>query len=176
MKRPGGVGSMSRSVKAPGPDKDVFNTWTQKHIPGLNIEGPSMSIMGSETAKFGFKQESGIVESSYEEGREADASNRQGTGLDRAAAAVETWLRGALTKGPGGPLKSGRGATDFMGRDGVSDLIELTDTASDEGPVLPDSSVRGIDNLSLVTSGRNDTGARVRGRTIASSDKGGKAE
>ncbi|KAJ4300352.1 hypothetical protein N0V88_003025 [Collariella sp. IMI 366227] len=124
MRRPGGVGSLNKNVRAPGPDKDYFNTWTSKHLPGLNIDSlPSMSVMGSESARFGFARRGAdddgggaasvaIVESPFEDGRDAaSASNRQGTGLDKAAAAVETWLRGAF----------------------MEDLIELADTGSEDG-------------------------------------------
>lgn len=171
MKRPGGVGSMGRSAKAPGPDRDVFNTWTQKHIPGLNIEGPSMSIMGTETAHFGFQNDSSIAENSYEDGRDVTTPNRlhggSAGGLDRAASAVETWLRGALAKGPGTPL----GRTRAGGHDGPGDLIELTDTGSDDGR-LADITNNSFGRLSLATSGRNGSSSSVRGR--AAVQKGGK--
>ncbi|OAQ99431.1 hypothetical protein LLEC1_07842, partial [Akanthomyces lecanii] len=133
MRRPGGVGTMGRSIRAPGPDKDALNAWANKHFPGLNIDRlPSMSIMDSEVAHFGFNVgSSSIAGSSFAEGRQdAAALNKQGTGLDRAAAAVETWLRGALAKRPTTPLMRPRskGATTMD-----SDLIELTDTGSDDG-------------------------------------------
>jgi len=173
MKRPGGVGSMGRSVKAPGPDRDVFNTWTQKHIPGLNIEGPSMSIMGTETARFGFKNDTTLAENSYEDGRDAGNLNRlQGGstgGLDKAAAAVENWLQGALSKVPGTPL----GRSRVGGNDGAGDLIELTDTGSDDGR-LADISNNSFPKLSLASSGRQASSTSVRGRTGV--QKGGKAD
>lgn len=166
MRRPGGVGSLSKAVRAPGPDKDYFNTFTKKHIPGLAIEGPSMSIMGSETAHFGFGQDSAaLVESPFEEGRDAASSSRQGTGLDKAAAAVETWLRGALSKRPSTPLMSGR--TRFGGRNAGtedSDLIELTDTASDDGRLLGDSAVGLLDQPIGTTGWSGGEGSVVRGR------------
>ncbi|KAJ3477947.1 hypothetical protein NLG97_g8704 [Lecanicillium saksenae] len=133
MRRPGGVGTMGRNIRAPGPDKDSLNAWANKHFPGLNIDQlPSMSVMGSEIAQFGFKGGNGtIAESAFREGhQDAKALNNQGTGLDRAAAAVETWLRGALAKRPVTPLMRPRskGAANMD-----NDLIELTDTGSDDG-------------------------------------------
>ncbi|KAI6781784.1 uncharacterized protein J7T54_004950 [Emericellopsis cladophorae] len=172
MKRPGGVGSMGRNVRAPGPDKDVINSWTKKHIPGLNIDGPSMSIMGSETAKFGFGKDAGIAESSYEEGRDAIAPTRQGTGIDRAAAAVETWLRGALAKGPGTPLGKARAGRS----DHPNDLIELTDTMSDDGRGGFFDNSLNVDGLSLGSSARNDAAGGIRGRTVGEAQKGSKAD
>ncbi|KAI0908443.1 carbohydrate-binding module family 50 protein [Ustulina deusta] len=133
MRKPGGVGSMSKSVKAPGPATDSFNTWVNKRIPGFNIDSlPSMSVMGSETAHFGFskkaEESSGIVESPFEEGCDAAAPSQNGMGLEHAAASIETWLRGAWAKRPSTPkLGSLRKPVDDL------DLIELADTTSDDG-------------------------------------------
>ncbi|KAL2129535.1 hypothetical protein VTI74DRAFT_7641 [Chaetomium olivicolor] len=147
MRRPGGVGSLGRHVRAPGPETDYFNTWTNKHLPGLNIDSlPSMSIMGSESARFGFARPDenasvAIVESPFEEGRDATSTSRQGTGLDKAAAAVETWLRGAFERarqGPLTPVLGPRGRHGVGGSGGVmpemgGDLIELADAGSEDG-------------------------------------------
>lgn len=124
---------MGRNIRMPGPDKDSLNAWANKHFPGLNIDQlPSMSVMDSETARFGFKGgNAGIAESSFAEARQdAAALNKQGTGLDRAAAAVETWLRGALAKRPTTPLLRPRSKGAAYAD---TDLIELTDTGSDDG-------------------------------------------
>lgn len=173
MRRPGGVGSMGRHVRAPGPEKDYFNSWTSKHIPGLNIEGPSMSIMGSETAHFGFGKESGnIVESSFEDGREVPSTSRQGTGLDKAAAAVETWLRGALSRRPSTPLLGGLAKTS--NRNAGNDSIELADTGSDDGKYLAESATNLLSSMTIGSSSRNNGDGPVRGRPMASAYKGSK--
>ncbi|TGJ80406.1 hypothetical protein E0Z10_g8359 [Xylaria hypoxylon] len=133
MRKPGGVGSMGKSVKAPGPATDSFNTWVNKRLPGFNIDSlPSMSVMGSETAHFGFSktadESTGIVESLSEEGCDAATPSQNGAGLEHAAASIETWLRGAWAKRPGTPkLGSLRKPVDDL------DLIELADTASEDG-------------------------------------------
>jgi hypothetical protein len=169
MRRPGGVGSLSKTVRAPGPDKDYFNTFTKKHIPGLNIDGPSMSVMGSETAHFGFGQDSAaLVQSPFDEGRDTTSASQQGTGLDKAAAAVETWLRGALSKRPSTPMMSGRiryGGMNTGTED--SDLIELTDTASDDGKLLGQPALGLLDQPVGTTgrSGGEGSVVRVRGPT-----------
>ncbi|KAI1142234.1 carbohydrate-binding module family 50 protein [Hypoxylon sp. FL0543] len=169
MRRPGGVGSMGKSVKAPGPAKDYFNTWVNKRLPGFNIDSmPSMSIMGSETAHFGFnnatEETAGIVESPFEEGRNATSPTRNGIGLEQAAASIETWLRGAWAKRPSTPrLGSHRKQPDDL------DLIELTDTNSDDGRLggtpgrtqetsLPSQGFHG-------STGRSDGEGAVRGRS-----------
>ncbi|KAK1855802.1 LysM domain-containing protein [Colletotrichum chrysophilum] len=184
MRRPGGVGSMGRNVRAPGPDKDYFNTWAKKHLPGIAIDEslPSISVMGSETAHFGFRpgSSSGIVESSFDEGQDVAAASRQGSGLDRAAAAVETWLRGAFAKSPGTPTLGGRGRQlDDL------DLIELTDANSDDGR-LPTPAVGGggvtstglleATPMSIGSTGRSDGGGTVRGRGSTNSSSAAKGK
>ncbi|KAK0627218.1 Arv1-like family-domain-containing protein [Immersiella caudata] len=144
MRRPGGVGSLGRHVRAPGPERDYFNSWTKKHLPSLTMESlPSMSVMGTEVARIGFGKVADntsvtIAESPFEDGQTAGsaaAGGVQGTGLDKAAAAVESWLRGAFAKrnGPGTPVLGprSRGTSDGVA-DG--DLIELENTNSDDAP------------------------------------------
>jgi hypothetical protein len=167
MRRPGGVGSMSRNVRAPGPDKDYFNSWARKHLPGLNIEDlPSMSVMGSETAHFGFNHgATSIVEGSFEDGRDTSFASRQGTGLDRAAAVVENWLRGALAKRPSTPLLGGRPRPRGMSADGdITDLIELTDTTSEDGKASHEVPSTLLGPLYSGTTARADSSTSVRAR------------
>ncbi|KAJ4243587.1 hypothetical protein NW762_014779 [Fusarium torreyae] len=171
MRRPGGVGSMGMSTRAPGPDKDYITTWTKKHLPGLTLEGiPSMSIMGSETAHFGFKtgESPSIVENPSGEGQDAGAT-QQGNGLDKAAAAVETWLRGALSRKPSSQLDRIRGYSESRPeRNG--DLIELTDTGSDDGGPAAGSTATLMESLQIKSSSRSEGEGSVR-RMVT---KGGK--
>lgn len=172
----------------PGPERDYFSTWAGKHIPGLDLGSlPSMSIMGSEVARIGFgnagENRVSIAESPFEDGRtamSAAAGGGQGNGLDKAAAAVETWLRGAFAKmpGPGTPVLGPRGRTGPG--DGVGDLIELTDTNSDDGRGSGSTLVLG-DVLGPEVFGPTGTGwsaaegsGKVRGRTGARTQGGNK--
>lgn len=172
MRRPGGVGTLSKNVRAPGPEKDYFNSWTKKHLPGLNIDTlPSMAIMGSESARFGFTSDeaAAIVESPFEQGRDAASSSKQGSGLDKAAATIETWLRGAWAKRPNTPIL---GPNRLRG-DG--DLIELEDTNSEDGRMgaLLDQGDLGLLNSSLGSSSRSDgESSLVRGRMPARGNSG----
>ncbi|KAK8079880.1 hypothetical protein PG997_007698 [Apiospora hydei] len=180
MRKPGGVGTMGRSTRAPGPAKDSLNTWVNKRLPkGFNIDSmPSMSVMGSESAHWGFNntkpdEATGIVESPFEDGRDTNAmASKQGMGLEQAAATVETWLRGAWAKRPATPrLSSARRPAEDL------DLIELTDTNSDDGgprtPLrMPESNLQS--SGSFGTSARSDGEGTVRGRTTSSAVKGKK--
>ncbi|KAK6828634.1 LysM domain-containing protein [Apiospora arundinis] len=180
MRRPGGVGTMGRSTRAPGPAKDSLNTWVNKRLPkGFNIDSmPSMSVMGSESAHWGFNntkgdETTGIVESPFEDGRDASAMNaKQGMGLEQAAATVETWLRGAWAKRPSTPrLSSTRRPAEDL------DLIELTDTNSDDGgprtPLrMPEANL--LNSGYFGTTARNDGEGTIRGRSTTSAVKGKK--
>ncbi|KAL7627616.1 hypothetical protein AAE478_001809 [Parahypoxylon ruwenzoriense] len=180
MRRPGGVGSMGKSVKAPGPAKDYFNSWVSKRLPGLNIDSmPSMSVMGSETARFGFSnatdEAAGIVESPFEEGRDVTSPTRNGMGLEQAAASIESWLRGAWAKRPATPrLGSHRKPSEDL------DLIELADTNSDDGRRLGGRSEAGLLSQNFQGStGRSDGEGSMRGRSAppaAAGSKGKKAD
>lgn len=169
MRRPGGVGTLNRNVRAPGPDKDYFNSWAKKHLPGLNIDNlPSMAVMGSETARFGFTNDeaAAIVESPFVEGCDATSSSNQGTGLDKAAMAVETWLRGAWAKRPNTPILGPHRARPFA--ESEPDLIELEDAPSEDGHTgsgLLDQGTSGPLNSTYGSSSRIDAdGSQLRGR------------
>lgn len=133
-----------------------------------------MSIIGSETAHFGFtsSEQSGLVRNPQGEGQDANSATQQGNGLDKAAAAVETWLRGALKRNPSSQFGGFRTQPEQAG-----DLIELRDTASDdETPVVGDATNL-MEALSIENSGRsgrNDGDGTVRGRIVGAGVKGGK--
>src|SRR5207249_2959521 len=58
MRRPGGVGTLGKDVRAPGPNNDALNAWARKHFSNLAIDDlPSMSVIGAETAHFGFSKD-----------------------------------------------------------------------------------------------------------------------
>ncbi|KAL6858505.1 carbohydrate-binding module family 50 protein [Trichoderma novae-zelandiae] len=135
MRRAGGVGPLSRNIRAPGPDKDYLTSWAKKHFPGLDMDKlPSMSVMGSEMARFGFDRElAGIVEGDFQEGGDTESPSNQNNGLDKAAAAVETWLRTAWSKRPIGPLIGGLPRQRSTTGQDFGDLIELTPTPGAEG-------------------------------------------
>lgn len=164
---------MGKNVRAPGPDMDYFNSWTKKHMPGLNIDSfPSMSVMGSEIARFAINGggQASIVESPFEEGRDLSSPNRQGLGIDKAAAAVETWLRGAFAKRPGTPTLGPRGRPTQ--REG--DLIELTDTNSDDGKGGAFAGTAEFPDLSLPSSSAYGSSSRGAGEGAARGRSKGK--
>lgn len=163
MRQPGGVGSMNRNVRAPGPEKDPLNSWAKKHFPALILDSlPSMSVTGAETAQLGISEGGPIAEAPSDEAKDLSKQG-SGTGLDRAAAAVETWLRGALAKRPGTPTGAEEGG----------DLIELTDTQSEDGrPVRGSDLGSSIGSLIASATGGSSSGRRDVSVSRRGKDKG----
>jgi hypothetical protein len=177
MRGPGGVGTLGKNVRKPGPGQDGLNSWAKKLIPGLAIDGlPSTSVMGSETAHFGFLGGGEELPSIAEGVNGTDllggsgivsGSANQGMGLENAAAAIEGWVRRLAIKGPGTPLGGGRVENP--------DLIELLDgTGSDDGRGFELSPGR-VRSSTPVGTGREDLDGVLRGRQSAGM-KGGKSD
>ncbi|RKF65563.1 Uncharacterized protein GcM3_119001 [Golovinomyces cichoracearum] len=58
LQGPGGVGTLGKNVRRPGPAKDVLNSWTRKKFPGIAIDSlPSSSAVDAESAKLSFIRE-----------------------------------------------------------------------------------------------------------------------
>jgi hypothetical protein len=171
MKGPGGVGTLGKNVRKPGPAKDAFNAWAQKHVPGITIDTlPSTSILESEAFSFGFKEElARIAEGQYANrtnGAAVPDNLSQGKALENAAAAVENWFRKLAANAPGTPRLSG------IGRAESNDLIELLDGAgSDDGRgfELSPGTTR---NTTVGASGREDLDGLIRGRERAGGKSG----
>ncbi|KAL7785958.1 hypothetical protein V8C37DRAFT_392980 [Trichoderma ceciliae] len=167
MRRPGGVGSMNLNIRAPGPDKDYLNSWAKKHLPGLHMDNlPSMSVMGSEMARFGFDRDlAGIVEGSFQDGGNGNTTTprHQNNGLDKAAAAVETWLRTAWSKRPTAPLIGGIPRQESTAGEDVGDLIELTSTPGAESTPRPKMFDSQVPSLSLESKADDDSSIKRKG-------------
>jgi hypothetical protein len=137
LKGPGGVGTLAKNVRKPGPAQDGLNSWAARHAPSLTIgDMPSSSAVVSETATFGFSEDPMSLSEGFSNssGAITPAGQRQeygqGLGLEQAAAAIEGWVRKLAIKAPGTP-RTGPGGKAIPE---VVDLIELLDgTGSDDG-------------------------------------------
>lgn len=129
MRGPGGVGTMNRNVRRPGPAQDGLNSWATKHLPGLAIDFlPSSSAAGAPVdTGFGFG-DNGVPEGGFASSGTSTPfeSASGGLGLENAASAIEGWVRRLAAKGPSTPRPGP------SGRDEDGDLIELLD-GSDDG-------------------------------------------
>lgn len=174
LQGPGGVGTLGKNVRKPGPGNDGMNSWVKRHIPGLAIDDlPSTSVLGAETAHFGFSEElASIAEGpAFNNSNNATGSTAvlgpNGLGLENAAAAIEGWVRRMAVKGPVTP-KAGI-------RSSEPDLIELLDgTGSDDGRGFELSPGKARASTPI-GSGREDLDNVIRGRGRAGT-KGGKSD
>ncbi|TQS39144.1 hypothetical protein Golomagni_00336 [Golovinomyces magnicellulatus] len=58
LQGPGGVGTLGKNVRRPGPAKDMLNAWTRKKFPGIAIDSlPSSSAVDAESAQLSFNSE-----------------------------------------------------------------------------------------------------------------------
>lgn len=179
MRGPGGVGTMGKNVRKPGPAQDGLNSWAKKHIPGLAIDSlPSTAILGGDSAHFGFGDELGsIAEGGFTGGAGGtgvltpSGGGNNGLGLENAAAAIEGWVRRLAIKTPGTPKMGGSRSVE------QTDLIELLDGAgSDDGRgfELNPGSLR-VPLSGIGGSRRDDLDGLARGRATAGA-KGGKSD
>lgn len=136
---PGGVGTMSSNVLSPGPAQDGLNKFFAKHLPDVapprnqtNLYQPELPLYTDEPTPAG----SGAVTPSLL----AQHQPHSGLGIENAAGAIEAWVRRmattsrtpALDTTSGGKKRSPPGPRTSVGapgkgRDGVGDLIEMTD-------------------------------------------------
>ena len=176
MRGPGGVGTMAKNVRRPGPALDGLNSWAKRHIPGLVIDSlPSTAILGGESAHFGFNEDLESIAGGSFAGGDGIVTPISGTsnglGLENAAAAIEGWVRRLAIKAPGTPKISGRSGLE------ATDLIELLDgPGSDDGRSFePNPGSLRVSTSNFAGSGREDPDGLARGRTTAGA-KGGKSD
>ncbi|CCU76990.1 LysM domain-containing protein [Blumeria hordei DH14] len=150
LRGPGGVGTMDKNVRKPGPANDALNTWTSKQFPGIAIDSlPSTSTLVIDTGQTDLYSE--CIGSTPSEG--PPASHVSGNIGGRLAFpnvnlnSVENWVRKIAT----------RAQVPGTARE---DAIEMLDGAgSDDG--------RGVETSSACYS--SDTALRGRRYVIQSS-------
>jgi LysM repeat protein len=176
MKGPGGVGTLSKNVRKPGPAQDGLNSWASKHVPSLAIGYmPSSSATGSERAAFGINDDLMSVAEVFPNGSgtitPAGQAHEygQGLGFEQAAAAIEGWVRKLAIKAPGTPKTVLGTKADSE----VGDLIELLDSAgSDDGRGLePITAISSKSIMGRVGSGKEEHVSILKGRMMGGKGK-----
>jgi hypothetical protein len=175
MQRPGGVGTMGRNVRRPGPANDGLNAWARNAFPAFTIDHlPSVSThsLNIENVTFGFKGELAAIDEIPANSPASSAnlvstpggSILPGLNIGNAASSIESWMRKMASKTPGTPNLGPKGGVVVEG-----DLIELLDGAgSDDGRSLGlsagSASSRTTPGPVNGGSGREDLGTGIRGR------------
>ncbi|KAI5366370.1 Putative LysM and putative peptidoglycan-binding domain-containing protein 1-4 [Septoria linicola] len=128
---PGGVGTMDRNVRFPGPAQDGLNKMMAKHLPDVApprnqsaLYQPDLPLYTDEATPIG----SGAVTPAYPLG----GGGTGGLHLQDIGGSIESWVRRLATKStptPGGRQYAARASvgTPGKGAGGIGDLIEMTD-------------------------------------------------
>ncbi|KAL5119161.1 hypothetical protein ACEQ8H_002868 [Pleosporales sp. CAS-2024a] len=135
---PGGVGTLGRNVRNPGPAQDGLNKKFAQYLP--NVDPPPGQEYFTPWAASLLDQESGV---SHQYGGSGALTPMNGTGVDlqEIGGAIEGWMRKLgshaqkmLTE-PGTPGQGKRSAVPVLGAVGgdLGDLIELQDDAFEIG-------------------------------------------
>ncbi|KAI1007751.1 hypothetical protein K3495_g481 [Podosphaera aphanis] len=130
LRGPGGVGTLGKNVRKPGPAKDALNTWTSKRFPSIAIDSlPSTSTVGSENVQLYLNERE--LDNLATESVTSTHSGPSSNGLSFPNVnlnSVEGWVRKIATKvqTPGTPredaieMLDGPGNGDGRGFDLVS--------------------------------------------------------
>lgn len=132
---PGGVGTLSRSTKEPGPAQDGLNKFFAQHLPALAAPTSQPSHQaGAGPVQFPRR-------TSFSSATSTASSS---AGIGDMGGAIEGWMRKMASKAAaavdGGP-SSGNGAGANTGLSGIGDLIEL------DGSVIEDHDTNGPNGL-----------------------------
>jgi len=128
---PGGVGTMNKNVRGPGPAQDGLNKHFAKHLPNVappvnqqHLYMPDVPLYSDDPSRATTPLASG-------------AQTPSNINLEQMGASVETWIRKMATKAQSAmeaaerrdPARSSVGVSG-TGRGGIGDLIEMADSFS----------------------------------------------
>ncbi|SMR52256.1 unnamed protein product [Zymoseptoria tritici ST99CH_3D1] len=130
---PGGVGTMSQSVRCPGPAQDSLNKIFAKHLPDVAPPRNQQSLYHPEVPLYTDEPTpltSGSHTPAYPHG--GGGTGGMHMNLENVGGAIESWVRRLATKSVTTPSAERRAArasvgTPGKGAGGVGDLIEMTD-------------------------------------------------
>ncbi|POS82916.1 hypothetical protein EPUL_006140 [Erysiphe pulchra] len=155
LQGPGGVGTLDKNVRKPGPAKDALNSWTRKKFPSIAIDTlPSTSTVCTESANLSF--DSGDIGPMIPDGiSNTPASTNSNGGLilpNVNLNGVENWVRKMATKVQ-------------VPRNLREDAIEMLDgVGSDDGRNFESSAGRSSATTSRLGINEEGFETSVRGR------------
>ncbi|PGH30064.1 hypothetical protein GX50_07168 [[Emmonsia] crescens] len=146
---PGGVGTLGRNVKAPGPAEDKLNQFINTHLPQLAIPPPPppppplpSSSSASYYSRASIESTSTIV------------SNTSSTGLENVGGAIEGWVRKMARSAKAGVTELQQQG-GHLGIGGMGDLIELADTPDGKGSPSRAGDGAGMASSTIIGRGRD---------------------
>lgn len=182
---PGGVGTMDKDVRAPGPAPDGLNKLFASHLPSVAPPPPEQSAYAPW--HLGVLDERGGAGADAGTGGGDATEAGAGFDLEEVGGKIEGWVRkmagraaSKLSESASGAA-AGKGGAGTAGGAGVGDLIELTDAfeiggaadgeSDDDGPAAERLS-RGRSSEALVGTARVQAAEGVRDRTRGRSGTG----
>ncbi|KAH4408618.1 hypothetical protein HBH92_147010 [Parastagonospora nodorum] len=157
---PGGVGTLGRNVRSPGPAQDGLNKKFAQYLPSM-APPPGQEYFTPWAASL-LDQESGV---SHQYGGSGAPTPVNGVDLQEIGGAIEGWMRKVgsqaqkmLTE-PGTPGQGKRSAVPVLGAVGgdLGDLIELQDDAFEIGDDERDRGRARNDDLLALTEQRSNS-------------------
>ncbi|EEH44997.1 uncharacterized protein PADG_08655 [Paracoccidioides brasiliensis Pb18] len=116
---PGGVGTLGRNAKAPGPAEDKLNQFINTHLPTLAVPPPPPLQFPSSSSVSNYARPS--IEST------STVISNSSTGLENVGGAIESWVRKMARSAKAGVTELQHQGS-HLGISGMGDLIELNDT------------------------------------------------
>ncbi|KAK5167194.1 uncharacterized protein LTR77_007925 [Saxophila tyrrhenica] len=185
---PGGVGSMSANVHSPGPAQDGLNKFFAKHLPDVSKPKNQRELYQPDVPMYRDDDGPGGSGTATPSLLPKDIGGGAGLNLENVGGAIEGWVRrmavkartpsepGAGNGGPGTGGSRGRGSRSQglgprtsvgapgKGRNGVGDLIEMTDEFELGGDDESEEEGRG---RSEVGSNASGSGTQYFGGAVA---------
>lgn len=126
---PGGVGTMDRNVRSPGPAQDGLNKFFANHLPNVAPPANQHALYQPDTPLF-IENLAGFLTPSLDPGPQSPRIN-----LENVGGAIESWVRKVATKAssalePADRREPTRTSGGYSGRGAgsVGDLIEMADS------------------------------------------------
>ncbi|RKF63392.1 Uncharacterized protein OnM2_025090 [Erysiphe neolycopersici] len=155
LQGPGGVGTLGKNVRKPGPAKDVLNSWTRKKFPSIAIDTlPSTSTVCTESANLSLDtSEIGPMITDGISNTPAPMNSNSGLTFPNVnLIGVENWVRKMATK-------------VHVPRNPREDAIEMLDgVGSDDGRIVESSAGRSSATTSRLGINEEGFETSVRGR------------
>ncbi|KAF4552862.1 LysM domain-containing protein 7 [Elsinoe fawcettii] len=174
---PGGVGTMGKDVRSPGPAQDPLNKMFAAKLPNVAPPPNQQSLYLPDIPVY--SDDPSRSSSPYPNGSRVGSGTltpSAAQGLENVGAAVEGWIRKMANRAQTaidqneGTGSSKRGVPPIGGRSGIGDLIEMADSfeiGGDEGDER-DEEERGRRNEDVVAEGSGrfvGEGVRARGKS-----------
>ncbi|PGG97574.1 hypothetical protein GX51_07269 [Blastomyces parvus] len=146
----GGVGTLDRNVKAPGPAEDKLNKFINTHLPQLALPPPPPTTQPPSSLSASYYPRASSESTS------TIVSNTSSTGLENVGGAIEGWVRKIARSAKAGVSDLQQQQGGHLGIGGMGDLIELADTPDGKG-----SPSRAGGSAGMPSSARSGRGREV---------------